>query len=200
MLTVPDLSREHPLHHRNWGGRWDGAQTCHARSSSPRHGAGDWDAATRGCWSSCFSILCQRHSLTVWETLHKSTSDKDALVYSQLTLCISRAAVTRQFAAARAVWQPKRGPPCSPFYPAERDVCLALTCQSQDSSSITAALSALPCHPLLPTDTVGGPNPRCGVARRTRRAQRLAGRFLCATVNLLQSQKMEISHCSKEAL
>lgn len=116
----------------------------------------------------CFSVLCQMHLLAVWELLSKSVSDKDALVYSQLTLCVRTAKVNRLFAGPGAVWQLQRGPSCSPVYAAESEVCLGLTFQNQEGSSITAALSALPCHPLFPTDAVGAPNPLRGVTRSTR--------------------------------
>lgn len=79
--------------------------------------------------------------LRVWELLNKSGSDKDTLVYFQLTLCVSRAGVNRLFAGPGAVWQLQRRPPCSPVYPEEREVCLVLTFQSQDSSSITSSVS-----------------------------------------------------------
>ena len=148
----------------------------------------------------CFSVLCQMHSLTVWELLNKSVPNKDTLVYSQLTLCVSRAGVNRLFAGPGAVWQLQHGPPCSPICPAEREVCLGLTFQSQDGSSITAALSGLPCILCFPRTPSVAQTPCVGSRGAQDRIQQLAVHFLCATAKLLQRQETEIYHCCKEAL
>lgn len=143
----------------NTRGRWEGALACHAGGSSPRHWAGNWDSATevtdRGASLSFAKCTCSQ-SGNYWARVFPTRMHW----FIPSSPCVSaQQKVSRLITGPGAVWQLQRGPSCSPIYPAESEVCLALTFQNQEGSSITAALSGLPCHPLFPADAVGDRNP-----------------------------------------